>query len=252
MPMPPAIAIIPARFASRRFPGKPLALLLGKPMLQHVFQRCQESGIFQEVYIATEDQRIAQAAAQFGAKTLITSASCLTGTERIAQALEQIPCSRQTLLVNVQGDEPALPPEALRHLVQHFEEGFHMATLVRPLQAEEATNPNVVKVAFSSRGRALYFSRALIPYAQPPAPPPQRWAHMGLYAYRKAALLRMAQHPPSLLEQSEALEQLRALEMGLSLLCIPCAFSSVAVDSPDDLPRAEMALQHLKLRPRPC
>jgi len=213
-------------------------------MVQHVVERCQASGVFQEVYVVTDDERIAQAARQCGAKALMTSEHCLTGSDRIAQALQQIACPAQALLVNVQGDEPALPPGALRQLVEAFEPGFDMATLVRPLKAEEALSPHVVKVAISLQGRALYFSRALIPFARSEAvPAPPRWAHMGLYAYRPEALLRMAGHPPTPLEQSEALEQLRALEMGLSLQCIPCAYSSVAVDIPEDVPLAEAALR---------
>jgi len=243
MTTPPAIAFIPARFASVRFPGKPLAPILGKPMLQHVFERCQESGVFEEIYIATDHPRIAQAAARFGAKALITSENCRTGSERIAEALQHISCPPQALLVNVQGDEPAVHPGALRQLVENFEWGMEMATLIRPLKPEEASNPHVVKVVASLQGRALYFSRALIPCARQEVA--QRWAHIGLYAYRPEALLDMARHPPTPLEQTESLEQLRALEMGMSLLCIPCTYSSVAVDVPEDIPLAEAALRAL-------
>jgi len=246
MNAPSAIAIIPARFASTRFPGKPLAPLLGKPMVQHVFERCQESGVFQEIYVATEDERIAQAACQAGAKALFTSPNCTTGTERVAEALQQISYAAHTWVVNVQGDEPALPPGALKKLVENLDANVEMATLVRPLKPEEANNPNVVKVAVSFQGRALYFSRSLIPYARSQATPPlQGFAHIGLYAYRPTALLTMARHQPTPLEQTEALEQLRALEMGMSLLCIPCTYSSVAVDVPEDLSLAEAALKTL-------
>jgi len=219
-------------------------------MLQHVFQRCQESGAFEEIFVATEDERIAQAARHFGAKAIMTSADCTTGTERIAQALTHIACPKETLVVNVQGDEPAMPPAALRCLVQNFRPEWEMATLVRPLKPEENNNPNVVKVALSLDGRALYFSRAPIPYARAAANPPlQRWAHMGLYAYSPSALCLMAQHPPSPLEQTEMLEQLRALEMGFSCFCLPGDFSSVAVDTPEDVPLAEAALQNLLANP---
>jgi len=215
-------------------------------MVQHVFERCQESGVFQEIYIATEDERIAEAALGFGAQVLMTSKNCMTGTDRIAEALQQMVCPPQAWVVNVQGDEPAVPPKALRQLVEHVEPGFEMATLIRPLRPEEAQNPNVVKVAVAQGGRALYFSRALIPFARlEAAPAPSRWAHIGLYAYRQEALLRMARHPPSPLEQTEALEQLRALEMGMSLQCIPCTYSSVAVDVPQDVPLAEAALRKI-------
>ncbi|MCL2179356.1 MAG: 3-deoxy-manno-octulosonate cytidylyltransferase [Proteobacteria bacterium] len=245
MRLPPAIALIPARFASSRFPGKPLTPLLGKPMLQHVFERCQESGAFSAVYVATEDERIVCAAKHFGAKAILTSPDCRTGTERIAQALSSIPCPKEALVVNVQGDEPAVPPGALRQLVQLFDPSFEFATLVRPLQPEEASNPNVVKVAFSPQGRALYFSRSLIPFARSPLPLYPYWAHMGLYAYCQTALLRMAQHPPTPLEQTEMLEQLRALEMGMSCLCLPCHYVSVSVDTPEDVLPAETALKNL-------
>jgi 3-deoxy-manno-octulosonate cytidylyltransferase (CMP-KDO synthetase) len=246
MSAPLAFAFIPARFASSRFPGKPLAPILGKPMLQHVFERCRESGVFQEIYVATDDERIAWAARRFGAKTLMTSEHCMTGTDRVAEALQYISCPPQAWVVNVQGDEPALHPGALRRLMENVEPGFEMATLIRPLRPEETLNPNVVKVAISLQGRALYFSRSLIPCARSETiPPPQRWAHIGLYAYRPTALQNMARHPPTPLEQTEALEQLRALEMGLPLLCIPCAYSSVAVDTPEDVPLAEAALKNL-------
>ena len=213
-------------------------------MVQHVVERCRESGAFQEIYVATDSPRIAEAASQVGAKALMTSENCATGTDRLAEALQHMACPPQAVLVNVQGDEPALHPQALRQLVENFRPDLDMATLVRPLKAEEAQNPNVVKVALSMQGRALYFSRALIPHARTQTPP-QRWAHIGLYAYSPAALLRMAGHPPSPLELAESLEQLRALEMGLSVLCIPCQYASVAVDTPEDVPLVEAALKTL-------
>lgn len=237
------VAIIPARYASTRFPGKPLAILAGKPMIEHVWRRCQESGAFSRVIIATDDERIASVASGF-AEVARTSPSCRTGTERVAEVARGLPV--RTGLAHVQGDEPAVHPESLRQLAGALKEpGVQMATLVRRLLPAERRNPNVVKAALALNGDALYFSRADIPH-QSGADVPARYAHLGLYAYQAEALFRLAELPPSPLELAEALEQLRALQNGICIRCVLTRHHSVAVDVPEDVARAEAALAALR------
>lgn len=233
------VAIIPARYASTRFPGKPLALLAGKPMIEQVWRRCAQSGAFSRIIVATDDERIAAVASGF-AEVARTSASCRTGTERVAEVARGLPPT--TGIAHVQGDEPAVHPDSLRQLAAALSDGgVQMATLVRPLLPAERRNPNVVKVALGLNGDALYFSRADIPH-QSGANVPPRYAHLGLYAYRAEVLARLAALPPTPLELAEGLEQLRALENGIRIRCVLTAHHSVAVDVPQDIARAEAAL----------
>jgi 3-deoxy-manno-octulosonate cytidylyltransferase (CMP-KDO synthetase) len=235
------VAVIPARFGSKRFPGKPLAQLSGKPMIQHVWERCILSGAFSQVIIATDDERIAQAAARFGAKAKLTSADCASGTDRVAEVAREM--TQAPLFINVQGDEPVVAPQAFGLLCRTLAKpDVEMATLVRPLDEAERHNPNVVKVVLSTRGTALYFSRADIPYARETSAPTQRFAHLGLYGYRRDTLLRLAGLPPTPLEKTESLEQLRALENGIAILCAVTDYRAISVDTPEDLRRAEEAL----------
>jgi 3-deoxy-manno-octulosonate cytidylyltransferase (CMP-KDO synthetase) len=233
------LAVIPSRFASVRFPGKPLALLAGKPMIQHVFERCQESRAFSEIIVATEDERILRAVEGFGGRALLTSPSCASGTDRVAEIARALPHASH--VVNVQGDEPLVHPESLGLLAQGLQANdVEMATLIRPLKEEERANPNVVKVVLSARGNALYFSRADLPHARDPkdAPAP-RYGHLGLYGYRRETLLKLAALPPTPLEQTEKLEQLRALENEISIRCFTTPHTSLGVDTPEDLAKAE-------------
>jgi 3-deoxy-manno-octulosonate cytidylyltransferase (CMP-KDO synthetase) len=234
------IAIIPARYASSRFPGKPLAMIAGKTMIEHVWRRCQESGAFSRVIIATDDERIADVGSSFG-EVVMTAVSCRSGTERAAEVARLLPDCRA--IVNVQGDEPAVHPASLRQLVEALENPeIAIATLVRRLSPGEAANPNVVKAVLAINGDALYFSRSAIP-----SNAEQRgatgYAHLGLYGYRREVLLRIAALPPTPLELAEQLEQLRALEHGIRIRCVLTANDSVAVDTPADLARAEAALR---------
>lgn len=239
-PRPATLAVIPARFASSRFPGKPLAPLRGRPMVQHVHARTVASGAFAAVVVATDDARIADAVRGFGGHVALTSPDCASGTDRAAEVVSRFPGVE--VVVNVQGDEPLVDPAALRALAQAFsDDTVQMATLVRPLEEEERQNPNVVKAVVGLSGDALYFSRAEIPYAREGKPTP-RWAHVGLYGYRRHVLEQLARLPPSPLEQVELLEQLRALENGLRIRCLPTAFRGVGVDTPGDLARAEQLL----------
>jgi 3-deoxy-manno-octulosonate cytidylyltransferase (CMP-KDO synthetase) len=243
------IAVIPARFASSRFPGKPLARIGDRTMVEHVWRRCQESGAFSEVLVATDDVRIARAVESFGGTVVMTSERCASGTDRVAEVARARPdCP---VWVNVQGDEPLVAPEALAALAGLLQEpGVQMATLVRPLREEERTVPQVVKAVLARSGEALYFSRADVPFVRQGGVAPPRWAHLGLYGYRREVLLALARLPPSPLEQAELLEQLRALEAGIRIRCAPVDDVSVAVDTPEDLVRAEAAWQQSRFARR--
>jgi len=232
---------IPARFASTRFPGKPLALLAGKPMIAHVIKQAQaaEAG---EVLVATDDVRIADAARDCGARVCMTRADHASGTERLVEAVAEADCD---VVVNVQGDEPLIDPEAIRAVLEPFaaDTELPMATLAHPVRDEfDLNDPNVVKVVCDATGRALYFSRAPIPFLrnEAAATPLQ---HVGLYAYRKEFLLMYDQLPPSPLEQAEHLEQLRVLHHGYDIAVRVGNFHCIGIDTPEDLQRAEIFLK---------
>lgn len=230
-------AVIPARYASTRFPGKPLALISGKPMIQHVFERCRAAGCFDGVVVATDDGRIADVARGFHADVQLTSPAHASGTDRVAEVALKRPGKGDDVFVNVQGDEPAIHPDALRLLAAAFDDpGTVMATLVRALKTGERSNPNVVKAVKDAQGLALAFSRQ---------PMPNAWAHVGLYGYRRATLLQFATLPPTPDEQAERLEQLRALGHGIPILCCESPHAGQAVDTPEDVPLAEKALGSL-------
>ncbi|MHB8875602.1 MAG: 3-deoxy-manno-octulosonate cytidylyltransferase [Myxococcaceae bacterium] len=241
------IAVIPSRYASTRFPGKPLASIAGKLMVQHVYDRCLESKAFARVLVATDDERVAAAVRGFGGEAILTSAGCLTGTDRVAEVARSLPGSGE-VFVNVQGDEPAIHPSALETLALAFDDPrVLMATLVRPLAEAERQNPNVVKALVGQDGFALYFSRADLPYLRNEGAPLQRFGHLGIYGYRRQTLERLSKLPPSPLEQAESLEQLRALENGIRIACRPTAHRSVGVDRPEDVPAAAALLRELAL-----
>jgi 3-deoxy-manno-octulosonate cytidylyltransferase (CMP-KDO synthetase) len=233
------LAVIPARYASTRFPAKPLALISGKPMVAHVVARALEASCFAEVIVATDDERIAGAAQAAGARAVLTG-ECRSGTDRVAQAVREIPAS---VVLNVQGDEPAQAPENLRLLAGFLRDhpNVPMGTLALPGSPKDLENPNVVKVVCDLAGRALYFSRAAIPYPRNPGADLVR-RHLGLYGFQKQALLAFASWPETDLERLEGLEQLRALAHGMALHVLPAVADSVAVDVPEDVARAEAAL----------
>jgi len=238
-----ALAVIPARWASTRFPGKPLATLRGRPLVQHVVEAALHSGAFERVVVATDDKRIAEAVVRFGGDVEWTAGSHPSGTDRVAEVVARLPAGAPDVVVNLQGDEPLLDAASVRALVHAFTDAeVAMATLVRPLtDAAERQSPHVVKVVLDVRGDALYFSRADIPFSREGTLVP-RLAHVGLYGYRRPTLLRLAQLPPGTLEQAESLEQLRALEHGLRIRCVHTEHLSIGVDTPEDLVRAEAAL----------
>ncbi len=228
---------IPARFASTRFPGKPLALLAGKPMIAHVVKQAWAAGVG-EVLVATDDVRIADVAHGCGAQVCMTRTSHASGTDRLAEAVADMDCD---IVVNVQGDEPMVDPAAIRAVLEPFaaEPELPMATLAHPIRdAFDLNDANVVKVVCDALGHALYFSRAPIPFLrnEAAAAPLQ---HVGLYAYRKEFLLKYGQLSPSPLEQAEHLEQLRVLHHGYAIAVCMGDFHCVSIDTPEDLQRAE-------------
>lgn len=236
--------VIPARHASTRFPGKALALLAGRPMLHHVYERASQSGAA-EVLVATDDERIAAAAQAFGAPVVMTSPDHRTGTERVAEVARKLSWPADTLVVNCQGDVPLVPPACIVQvallLARH--PAAAIATLCTPVTSvEEYRNPNAVKVVFDAAGRALYFSRASIPAAGHGLAAgtafPASYRHIGLYAYRVGGLLALAGAAPCDLEEWEKLEQLRALWLGLEIRVALAAEShGPDVDTPEDLER---------------
>ncbi|MBP2665030.1 MAG: kdsB [Firmicutes bacterium] len=227
--------IIPARYASTRLPGKPLLDIIGKPMIQHVVERVRQARRLSRVIVATDDTRIFDAVRGFGGEARMTSVDHPTGTDRLAEVAAALP--EVELILNVQGDEPLIPPQALDALIDAFDDrpDLQMATLMTPMSEEEYENPSAVKVVVSLDGHALYFSRSLIPFPRNRGPQIRCFKHIGVYAYRKDFLLRFAALTPSPLEITESLEQLRALEHGYRILVIETAFRSLGVDTPEDL-----------------
>ena len=251
--MPAFSIVIPARHASSRFPGKPLALIAGKPMLQWVYERARASAA-REVIVATDDARIAQAAEGFGARVVMTAPEHASGTDRVAEVVAKLGWPDDTIVVNLQGDEPLMPAALLRQvaaaLVAH--PGAAIATLAAPITSlEEFLDTNVVKVVLDATGRALYFSRAPIPWNRDGAAGGLATQtdfhgarrHLGLYAYRVGALRRLAEWAPAELEGREKLEQLRALAHGLEIRVVDAAERpGPDVNSPSDLPRVAALL----------
>ncbi len=235
-------AVIPARYGSTRFAGKPLALLLGEPMIAHVVWRAASARTVERVIVATDDDRIAAAALVAGAEVAMTE-ECASGTDRVAAAMRGRGPAR--LVVNVQGDEPLLAGANIDTLVEGMlaAPSAGIGTLCRPLDPGRVNDPSAVKVVRDRRGRALYFSRSPIPFPRDREAAAPLWRlHLGIYAYRPEVLERFVTLPPSPLERAEGLEQLRALENGLDILVFDAPFDSRGVDTPDDLAQAEELL----------
>ena len=240
------LAIIPARYASTRFPGKPLAMLGGKTMIQRVYEQVSKvPGI--DVVIATDDERIANVARAFGANVVMTSAQLQSGTDRCIEAYVTL-SKDYDILINVQGDEPFIEPAQIEQLVHVFAQqaSCDIATLMVKLHDKaQADNPNVVKVVFAGQsGKALYFSRALIPYVRDAAQAAmvQYYQHVGVYAFRTKVLPVIQQMQTGILEQAESLEQLRWLEHGLSIYVSETDKHAFGIDTPADLERAARLL----------
>ena len=229
------IGILPARWGSTRFPGKPLHRIAGKPLIQHVWERCQACGLLAEIIVATDDARILEAVENFGGRAVMTSPDHPTGTDRIAEALAAIPAA--THVINIQGDEPLIEPSLIDQLAATMtgDPALDMATAANPLDPADpaVADPNVVKVVTALDGRALYFSRSPLPYFRNPVPGLNVLRHKGIYAYSRAFLERFVTWPPSPLEQAESLEQLRALENGASIKVLLTNDTSPGVDTPE-------------------
>lgn len=237
------IAIIPARYASTRFPGKPLAILGGKTVIQRVYEQVKK--VLDAVYVATDDERIYDAVETFGGKAVMTSANHKSGTDRIAEAVKKIG-GDYDVVVNVQGDEPFIQPEQIETLCHCFDdESTQIATLgKRFTDMEGVDNPNSPKIVTDNRGFALYFSRSVIPYVR--GAERETWVeqypylkHLGIYAYRKEVLEEVTQLPQSSLEIAESLEQLRWLQNGYRIKVAETVFETVGIDTPEDLQKAE-------------
>jgi 3-deoxy-manno-octulosonate cytidylyltransferase (CMP-KDO synthetase) len=230
------VAVIPARYASTRLPGKALADIDGRPMIEHVYRRASASPVVSQVIVATDDLRIATRVADFGGKVRLTKATHETGTDRLAEVATTLDAD---IIVNVQGDEPLIDPAAIGELIAPFkaDRSLQMTTLYRRIHdASELNNPNVTKVVLDRGGFALYFSRAPIPYVRDPRGGwPPLYRHIGLYAYRRSTLLVLATLEPTPLERAEALEQLRALEHGIRIKAIETRYESFEVNTPEDL-----------------
>jgi len=229
------VAIIPARFTSTRFPGKPLADLDGRPMIEHVYRRVEACRDISRVIVATDDLRIATAVSDFGGHVRLTKATHRSGTERLAEVASSLDCD---IVVNVQGDEPLIDPRAISEaLIPFADSSVQITTLYRRISTpSELSNPNVVKVVLDRSGFALYFSRAPIPHSRDPRGGwPPLYKHIGLYGYRRSALLVLASLDQTPLEQAESLEQLRALEHGIRIRAVETSYESIGVDTPEDL-----------------
>ena len=243
------VVVIPARYASTRLPGKPLRDILGKPMLQHVYERgCESSAV--EVVIATDDERIATAAEDFGARVCLTGSQHQSGTERIAEVADVFDWDDRQVVVNLQGDEPAMPSGLIDQCARLLEDGdADIATLASPLlHADDLDNPNVVKVIRDVNERAIYFSRAAIPFVREGVnrtlAADAALHHHGIYAYRCGVLRQLVSAAPSDLEICERLEQLRALSLGMSIAVgVPPQRPGVGVDTEADLLRAARELE---------
>lgn len=246
--------IIPARYASSRFPGKPLALIGGKPMIQRVYE--QASASLEKVFVATDDERIFKTVTAFGGRAIMTSTEHRSGTDRCSEALERITEGSQRrpdVIINIQGDEPFIKAEQIALLKNCFSDiETDIATLIRKTEpGEDIFNPNQPKVIINSHGDALYFSRAAIPYIRDVDM--KEWSmkhsfykHIGIYAYRSSVLLKITKLPQSALELAESLEQNRWLENGFRIKTAFTPWENIGIDTPEDLEKANLVLKGLK------
>jgi len=245
-----AIGIIPARFASTRFPGKPLALIAGKPMIAWVYENAKRAKLLDDLVVATDDERIFAAVEAFGGRTIMTSIHHTTGTERVFEAashLISLPIEEDVVVINIQGDEPLIDPALIDSLVELFvDPTLQIATAVRHVKrSSDEHNQNEVKVVRNKKGQALYFSRASIPFVRNPNNQDSfdYWIHVGIYAYRYEVLQNLVRLEPTYLESIEQLEQLRWLEHGYQIHTIQTTYQSIAVDIPRDIIRVEQVLR---------
>ena len=238
MPMSKIVGIIPARWGSTRFPGKALHGIAGKPLIRHVWERCLEADCLDQVVIATDDMRIAEAGFNFGAEIAVTAADHPSGTDRVAEVARKL--KKASIILNIQGDEPLVDPALLRRLARKLQDNpnIPMITAATPISPEELLSENNVKVVLDRRGDALYFSRSAIPFRRGTHEVPS-YKHLGIYGYRRKALLEFVRMSPGSLEQAEQLEQLRALENGLKIRVVVSETGSIGVDTPEDATEVE-------------
>lgn len=242
--------IIPSRYHSQRLPQKPLAMLRGMSLVERVFRRVEQASGIDSIHIATDHEEIAHHVKKFGGKVIMTSPECPSGTDRVAEAAKHLP-SDYSVVINVQGDEPLLQPEVVTRVAEVMRDNYdvEIATPISPLlHAEDLANPAVVKVVLASNNDALYFSRQAIPFVRD-EPVGDGWIsryqfqkHIGVYAYRREVLDKFVALGESSLEYTERLEQLRLLEAGYRIRCVPVQYDAVAVDTPEDVVRVEAIL----------
>ena len=246
------VAVIPARYAATRFPGKVLAPILNKPMFQWVFEQAKKSLLLDDVWVATDHPEVQKVAESFGARVIMTSSTARTGTDRIAEAVEAEPVD---IVVNIQGDEPMIDARAIDAAIEPFfsDDQLQVSTLARPAQSlEEMQDINTARVIFDQNHFAIYFTRGIVPYNLSEADQ-TRWLdqfkyfqHVGIYVYRKEFLLKFAGWEESQLEKIEKLEQLRILEHGYKIKVVETDYVPICVDVPEDIPRVESALKHIQ------
>lgn len=242
------VAVIPARYASTRLPGKPLAKIHGKPMIQWVYERAAQARLPSQVIVATDDARVEEAVKSFGGEVCMTSTELASGTDRVAAVADQIPGD---IYVNVQGDEPLIDPRAIDQAIELVSSGrFVMSTVMTPMRdVADLSNSAVVKVIADDLGRALYFSRHPIPYSRQVAPLPGEAficrRHCGLYVYNRKTLMQIRNLPVSPIERAESLEQLRAMKAGVAIGITEVDFTSIGVDTPEELEKVIQIFQLL-------
>ena len=233
------LCVIPARYSSTRLPGKPLAEIAGKPMIQHVYERAVLAERPSQVIVATDHPLVYDRVIEFGGQAMMTSADHPTGTDRLAEVAERF--RDVDLIINVQGDEPLVPPEIIDQLAAAFDENeeLQMATLMTEMDESEYRTPSAVKVVTDLQGYAMYFSRSLMPFPRNDVGMPV-YKHIGIYAYRRDFLLKYAKMGPTPMEQTESLEQLRALEHGYKIKVLKTDFKSIGVDTMEDLEKVNL------------
>jgi 3-deoxy-manno-octulosonate cytidylyltransferase (CMP-KDO synthetase) len=245
------VAIIPARWGSTRFPGKPLHLIAGKALLRHVWERCQKASSLETVIVATDDMRIAEAAFAWGAEVSLTNSGHHSGSDRIAEVAAKL--DGISHIINVQGDEPLIDPKLIDQLAKRMQRDpkIEMITAAHRFEnPEDAQSPHQVKVVLDREQRALYFSRSAIPFPREPTAAVSYYRHQGVYGYKREVLLRFVRWAPTPLEKAEALEQLRALENGVNIHVVVTKSGSPGVDTPDDARSIERKLLASSRRPR--
>jgi 3-deoxy-manno-octulosonate cytidylyltransferase (CMP-KDO synthetase) len=238
MPISKVVGIIPARWGSTRFPGKALHGIAGKPLIRHVWERCVEADCFDQIVIATDDMRIAEVGFNFGAEIALTAADHPSGTDRVAEVARKL--KKATIILNVQGDEPLVDPLLLQRLTQKLTDNRNVpiVTAATPIALPDSLSEHNVKVVMDRLGNALYFSRNCIPFRRG-TNEVKTYKHLGIYGFRRKALLDFVRMSPGALEQAEQLEQLRALENGLKIRVVVSEMNSIGVDTPDDATEVE-------------